>query len=94
LNAAYAAFSIRAGLSERVRSQLTVEYGVYDVGTHRVSAGADTAATFAAPPHGANGFRALARRLASTPHIVEWLHGRAWPAGIESLGSARYESQR
>ena len=94
LNAAYAAFSIRAGLSETVRSQLTVEYGVYDVATRRVSAGADTAAAFAAPPHGAEGFRALARRLASAPHIVEWLHARAWPAGVEAMDGGRFESQR
>jgi len=94
LNAAYAAFSIRAGLSEAVRSQLTVEYGVYDVATRRVSAGADTAAAFAAPPHGAEGFRALARRLASAPHIVEWLHARAWPAGVEAMDGGRFESQR
>ena len=94
LNAAYAAFSIRAGLSETVRSQLTVEYGVYDVATRRVSAGADTAAAFAAPPPGAEGFRALARRLASAPHIAEWLHGRGWPGGIESIGGSLYESQR
>ena len=94
LNAAYAAFSIRAGLSEMVRSQLTVEYGVYDVATHRVSAGAGTAAAFAAPPQGAEGFRALARRLASAPHIVDWLHGPAWPRGVESIGGNRYESQR
>jgi len=94
LNAAYAAFSIRAGLSEAARSQLTVEYGVYDAATRRVSAGTGAAAAFAAPPHGADGFRALARRLASAPHIAEWLHGRPWPAGVEARRGARYESQR
>jgi len=94
LNAAYAAFSIRAGLSESARSRLTVAYGVYDVATRRVSAGAGTAAGCAAPPPDADGFRALARRLASAPHIAEWLHGRAWPRGVESVGSVRYESQR
>ena len=83
LNAAYVAFSLHAGLSAADRSRVTVAYGVYDVTTRRVSAGPDTSSAFEAPPDDAEGFRTLARGLASAPHIVELLHGRRSSVELE-----------
>jgi carbonic anhydrase len=91
LNAAYVAFSIDAGLSAADRSRVAVAYGVYDVTTRRVSAGAGTSSAFEAPPEGADGFRTLARALASAPHIMELLHGRRSPAGLEHMVAAHAE---
>ena len=90
LNAAYVAFSIDAGLSAAARSRMTVAYGVYDVTTRRVSAGPDASSAFEAPPAGAEGFRTLARALASAPHIVELLHGRRSPAGYEPMAATAH----
>lgn len=91
LNAAYVAFSIHAGMSAADRSRMTVAYGVYDVTTRRVSAGPGTSAAFEAPPDGVDGFRELARGLASAPHVVEMLHGGPPPAGLEEMVVAHSE---
>jgi carbonic anhydrase len=73
LNAAYVAYSIRSGLSAETRARVTVEYGVYDLGTRRVSSGTTAPAAFAAPPDDAEGFKSLAADLASATRILELL---------------------
>jgi carbonic anhydrase len=72
VNAAYVAYTLRAGLAATGRPRGVV-YGVYDVVTCRVSAGPLTTSAFAAPPEDAEGFQQLTRALARSPRVREVL---------------------
>jgi carbonic anhydrase len=65
LNAAYVAYCVRAAIP--VELQRHAVYGVYDVTTCQVSSAATE--TFAEPPVDAEGFRVLARTLASEDQV-------------------------
>jgi carbonic anhydrase len=75
LNAAYVAHSVRAALLADGHSRVAVVYGVYDLATRRVSAGPAAASSFAPPPEGTEGFRELARSLASASRTRDLLRG-------------------
>src|SRR5262245_7690728 len=71
LNAAYVAYCIKQSLTPEERARVSVAYGIYDVTSLRVSAA--SGASFDTPPDNAEGFRALARTLASSPRVTELL---------------------
>ena len=65
LNAAYVAHCVLVSIPTELRRR--VVYGVYDVATRRVTTGAGE--TFAEAPVDAEGFRLLARRLATADEV-------------------------
>ena len=73
LNAAYAAFSLRAEFARGSGARILVVWGVYDLATRSCGVPGTDEGGLAAPPLDAHGFRLLALELAKSPRTVELL---------------------
>jgi carbonic anhydrase len=73
LNAAYAAYSLRAEFAGRVGSGVLVVWGVYDLATRSCGVPGSSEGGLATPPLDAEGFHSLALDLAQSPQTMEFL---------------------
>jgi hypothetical protein len=73
LNAAYAAYSLRAEFAGGVGSGVLVVWGVYDLATRSCGVPGASEGGLAAPPADADGFRTLALDLARSPQTMVFL---------------------
>jgi carbonic anhydrase len=73
LNAAYAAYSLRAEFAGGVGSDVLVVWGVYDLATRSCGAPGVNECGLAVPPQDVEGFRVLALNLAKSPQTMEFL---------------------
>jgi carbonic anhydrase len=73
MNAAYTAYCLGVELARAGGQGIPVVWGIYDLATRRVSIPGAAAPGLGAPPADAEGFRALARALASSPRVTDIL---------------------